>query len=57
MSNSSFEISELNYTSDQVTVDFAKKIQKKGLHAWGSAGGKRKAKLWILMLLFNMTNC
>lgn len=45
MSEKSFETSELNYTSDHVIVDFAKKMQKKNLYACGISGREDKGKI------------
>lgn len=45
MSNSSFKISELDDISNQITVDFAKKMQKKGLHACGLGGREDQGKI------------
>lgn len=52
MSEKSFEISELDYTSNQVMVDFAKKMQEKGLHACGLGGREDKGKIMDFKLSF-----
>lgn len=45
MSKQPYEISDLDYTSNQVIVDFAKKMQKKDLHACGIGGREDKGKV------------
>lgn len=52
MSEPPFIVSELNSTSDQVTVDFAKKMQKKGLHASGLGGREDKGKIMDFKVSF-----
>lgn len=40
-----YQISELNYVSDQVIVDFAKKMEPRGLHVCGIGGREDKGKI------------
>lgn len=52
MSRQPYEISELDYTSNQVIVDFAKKMQKKGLHACGLGGREDKGRIMDFKVTF-----
>jgi hypothetical protein len=52
MLGKNFEISELDYTSNQVIVDFAKKMQKKELHACGLGGREDKGKVMDFEVVF-----
>src|ERR1700733_12170919 len=52
MFGKSFEISEKDYISNQIIVDFAKKMQKKGLHACGLGGRVDKGKIMDFQIGF-----
>jgi hypothetical protein len=52
MARQSYEISELDFTSNQLIVDFAKKMQKKELHACGLGGREDKGKVMDFKVTF-----
>lgn len=52
MSRPSFELSELDSCSNQVIVDFAKKMQAKGLRACGLGGREDNGKLMDFQVSF-----
>jgi len=45
MSQNQFEISDLDYSSNQVIVDFANKMRKQGLYACGIGGREDEGKI------------